>query len=269
MIQKLGRFRSVRQTYSAWQHRFQRHDVDFHRRRLQLTADSLFEELPAASISAELRQDGISVGMTLPQSVVQEVVEFATKQPCRQPGIDYSFFSREVHNGVTHRGDSVDEGIVCDGDACSAIQRIARDPQLLSIVHAYLRYWPNQIQPRLRWNFCNERRTAPTSKEYAPSLYHYDVKGLNFMAAMFFLTPTTANCGAHVMIRKSHRRKPLEMLWHPGVQSDAAVERYFPQEDKYIVSGPAGYGFVEDISCLHRAAPACLQDRLILIVRYS
>jgi hypothetical protein len=70
------------------------------------------------------------------------------------------------------------------------------------------------------------------------------------------------------MMRRSHNRKPLRMLFGSASASEANVRKRFGIENEIIIEGPAGTGFVQDTSCYHRATPPTRGDRLMLAVRF-
>ena len=99
--------------------------------------------------------------------------------------------------------------------------------------------------------------------------YHYDVGGFNFVYAGFYITDTDRHSGAHVMMKRSHNRKPLRMLLGSAVASEDAVREQFGWDNELTIEGPAGTAFVQDPSCYHRASSPTRGDRLMLAVRFS
>ena len=89
------------------------------------------------------------------------------------------------------------------------------------------------------------------------------------MYASFYILDTDRYSGAHVMMKRSHNRKPLRMLLGSTVATEAAVRQQFGQENEVMIEGPAGTGFVQDTSCYHRATPPTQRDRLMLAIRFS
>jgi hypothetical protein len=102
--------------------------------------------------------------------------------------------------------------------------------------------------------------------------YHYDVGGYNFVYVSFYITDTDRYSGAHVMMKRSHNRKPLRMLL---VECFSARR---PQAKLVCVSNlelrtkspsralrePACSGYI----MLSRATPPTHGDRLMLAVRF-
>ena len=86
---------------------------------------------------------------------------------------------------------------------------------------------------------------------------------------MFCLTDTDLQSGARVMIPATRRRKPF--AWLPGRtrRTGAEVMRHDKASDALTIPGPAGFGFLQDSSCLHKATVPVTRPRLVLQVRYS
>ena len=140
---------------------------------------------------------------------------------------------------------------------------------LRAIVRGYLGHEPRTIVPLLSWSFASsmaddERRRL----RHHVIDYHYDVEGYNFVYASFYITDCDRLSGAHVMMRRSHKRKPLRMLLGSAQASEESVYREFGRENELIIEGPAGTGFVQDTSCYHRASPPSRGDRLMLAIRF-
>jgi hypothetical protein len=70
------------------------------------------------------------------------------------------------------------------------------------------------------------------------------------------------------MMKRSHKRKPLRMLFGSARASQEAVYRQYGRENEITIEGPAGTGFVQDTSCFHRASPPTRGDRLMLAIRF-
>jgi hypothetical protein len=97
--------------------------------------------------------------------------------------------------------------------------------------------------------------------------YHFDVDGYSFIYANFYITAVDRDSGAHAYIRGSHKHKPWWMLLHSANQADNAVLEYFGKESEVVVEGAAGFGFLEDASCYHKALPPKTRERLMLQIR--
>jgi hypothetical protein len=267
----LGRFRTVRQAYSFYQNRVQRSNPEYFKDRLQPRNVSLFPGVSPQQCAQELAEKGVSFGFQLPPSLVAEVRDFAEQAPMTEPGFEAPFRVSDVHDGWLGDSRPVMRGLVQQPSACPAVERVAQDPVLLEIVRHYLNYWPTQVTRNLVWTFPSPLPEAQQKEIYNPLSYHYDVGGYNFMSAYFYITDTDAQSGAHVMIERSHDRKPLHTLFSPrsGRQPDALVLEYYGPEHELIIEGPAGFGFVQDPSCFHKLLPPRHGKRLLLHIRYA
>jgi hypothetical protein len=89
------------------------------------------------------------------------------------------------------------------------------------------------------------------------------------MTAFFYITDVDAYSGAHVMIKDSHNKKPLYMVFSSARHSDKVVLNHYGKENQIIIEGEKGFGFVQDPSCFHKLLPPVRADRLLLQIRYS
>ncbi len=121
----------------------------------------------------------------------------------------------------------------------------------------------------LHWSFASDMSDEERRQlQHVVIDYHYDVGGYNFAYASFYITDCDRNSGAHVMMKRSHNRKPLRMLMGSAHASEASVRKLYGIENEITIEGPAGTGFIQDTSCYHRASPPTQGDRLMLAVRF-
>lgn len=158
---------------------------------------------------------------------------------------------------------------VQDSSKLSMIRAIAGDEFLYKAASLFLGYRPRQVSSWLFWSLANqlsddERRDAAQTIDY-----HYDVDGFNFMYANFYLLDTTVKNGAHALIANSSRRKRLGHLLGSARLSDAEAWQTYGRDAERTMEGPAGFGFLEDASCYHKALPPESGDRLMLQLRYQ
>ena len=84
---------------------------------------------------------------------------------------------------------------------------------LRSIVTTYLGHEPQKIMSILDWSFASDFTDQERRRlKHGVIDYHYDVSGYNFVYASFYVTDTDRHSGAHVMMKRSHIKKPLRML---------------------------------------------------------
>ena len=149
------------------------------------------------------------------------------------------------------------------------VRDIAGDAFLYEAASLFLGYRPRQVSSWLFWSLAN-RLSAEQRREASQTIdYHYDVDGFNFMYANFYLLDTTAKNGAHALIAGSSRRKRLGHLLGSARLSDAEALEAYGRDFERTLEGPAGFGFLEDASCYHKALPPETGDRLMLQLRYQ
>lgn len=233
---------------------------------------TLFTDADISDIVRAINTDAVYVGLNLPADVVAEIAEFARTEPLHA---NYhpdgpTFRYEDVQRGRTPDGRSVAIGGIHEPCRCPAVQAVVDDPILRSIVTSYLGHRPRQIMTILHWSFASDFDDEERRRRLRHQVidYHYDVSGFNFVYASFYLTDTNRNSGAHVMMKRSHKKKPLRMLLGPASASPEAVRKQFGIENEITIEGPAGTGFVQDTSCYHRATPPTAGDRLMLAVRF-
>jgi len=266
----LGRFRVVRAVYSSG-----RSAIGFFQRPEQSPGQwhlpTLFSTASVPEIVQSIRDKAVYVGFNLPGHIVDEIMAFALSEPLHAiyDPKGPTFFYADVRNGVASDGRKMPIGGVSDPARCPAVQKVINDPVLRSIVRKYLGHEPREILTILDWSFASsmtddERRAL----KHGVIDYHYDVAGYDFVYASFYITDTDRYSGAHVMMQRSHKRKPLRMLFGSARASQEAVYKQFGKENEITIEGPAGTGFVQDTSCYHRASPPTKGDRLMLAVRF-
>jgi hypothetical protein len=263
----LGRFRTVRLAYGGARRLMDRRDS------VQQNGNStLFSDQNVGQIVKTVSEDAVFIGLNLPAYIVSEIDAFARSEPLH---------TNYDPNGPTFRYSDVIRGKAPDGrlvpiagihkpTRCPAVQAIVNDSVLRAIVRTYLGHEPREVTTIINWSFA-----ADFSEEEHRRLkhqnvldYHYDVSGYNFVYANFYITDTDRNSGAHVMMKRSHNRKPLRMLLGSASASEASVHKQFGRENEIMIEGAAGTGFVQDTSCYHRATPPTHRDRLMLAVRF-
>jgi len=268
----LGRFRTVRATYSGIR---RAHEAA---RRITQGRDSIRDQHPTlfpdaniARIVQSIRDDAVFVGLNLPDRIVSEIRQFGLSEPLHAiydphgPTFSYS----DVVEGKAADSRLMPIGGVREPARCPGVREVIDDPVLRAIVRGYLGHEPRKIVTILDWSFASslsdpERRRL---KHHVID-YHYDVSGFNFVYASFYITDTDRHSGAHVMMKRSHNRKPLRMLLGSACASQEEVYNQFGAENEIIIEGPAGTGFVQDTSCFHRASPPKRGDRLMLAIRF-
>ncbi|MEA5598654.1 hypothetical protein [Rivularia sp. UHCC 0363] len=265
----LGRFKTIRRGYSIYQGQLQRFKPQY-QQKLNITTASELCPIQLNQCVENIRQTGVYLGLQLNTKAVQIISSLADSNLCTEPKHHGFFLAAEIKNGRLHgKGRLVLRGLVSNIDKCPTVDKIIRDAMLIEIARKYLGYYPTLITRHLTWSFASDLDEAEIQKLYPPTNFHYDVAGLNFVTASFFVTDVDENTGPHIMIEKSHNRKPWQMLVRSNIQKEADVWRYYNRSDQLTIKGNAGFGFFQDPSCLHKLKLPRNGNRLILQIRYS
>ncbi len=262
----IGRFARIRRAYSGMRALLERVD----RRRVRNHYQgSLFPAFEVADAVATLRSEGVVCGLRLPAETLAEITAFAERQPFVPLQGGPPVAKHDVCGGLLPSGQPAVVGRVVDPEACAAVHRVVYDPALLALARSYLGYRPAITRTQLHWSFVSD--AAPDyRRELGQTIdYHFDVAWFNFLYVFFYLTDVDSRSGAHAIICRSHRRKPLSMLWHSARQSDEAVLRRYGAASELTIEGPAGSGFAEDTSCFHKALVPVTRERLALFIHYT
>ena len=265
----LGRFKTIRSGYSLFQSQLQRLKPQY-QQRLKITTTCILSPIQINKCVENIQETGVHLGLQLNEASVEKIRSFALFNHCTEPKHDGLFFASEVKNGRLNGKDrQVMRGLVSNLDRCSTVDEIVHDAMLIEIARRYLGYYPTLITRHLTWSFASDLDEAEIQKLYPPTNFHYDVAGLNFVTASFFITDVDENTGPHIMIEKSHNRKPLQMLFRSNIQKETDVWRYYNRSEQLTITGDAGFGFFQDPSCLHKLKLPRNGNRLILQIRYS
>ena len=264
-----GRFKTVRDSYSGARRLA---ELVNQPAAVEGKQDTLFPALDVAQVVRTIREEAVFVGLQLPAELVSEIEAFCLREPLhtREDPDGATFYHDDVTNGRLANGRPTPIGGVKDPLRCPAVRMVVEDPVLNRVVREYLRFSPKNVLPLLYWSFASdftdeERRNL---KHHVID-YHYDVGGYNFLYVSFYIRDTDRNSGAHVMMKRSHGRKPLRMLLGSAVAPEEEVRKVFGIENEIMIEGPAGSGFVQDTSCYHRATPPTQRHRLMFQIRFS
>jgi hypothetical protein len=136
------------------------------------------------------------------------------------------------------------------------------------MAEAHLGYSPRRVMTRLYWSPAGALSDDERRRNGQTIDFHYDIERGSALYAYFHLTDVDRQSGAHVIVARSHRRKPLAMKLASTRRSDAAVLGCYGADSVVVVEGAAGSGFLEDPACFHKVLPPVRADRLVLQLRY-
>ena len=121
----VGRFGTVRKTYTWLQKERQKNNAAHHRDRLNLREKSLFPATSPVACAEEMRNRSVSLGFQLPSEMVAEIRSYACETPLYEPGYDGLFNIDDVVKGRLPDGHIVMRGLVQEPSACHAIEQVA------------------------------------------------------------------------------------------------------------------------------------------------
>ncbi len=227
-----------------------------------------FPNLEPSSAARALRRDAAVLGLTLPDDVAHSITDFVVKGRFRHWRTRREFELRELDE---FRFEDGMPAVLADSigvDEHPAAAGVARDPAVLETLNRYLGYTPAHVDVRVLASF--PVHVSPhTRQAYGQTYqYHYDVHSFNFAYANFYLTPTDRRSGAHCMVLGSHQTKPTRWLLGSANRTDAEITSVYPRDKIITIEGPAGYGFLQDSSCMHKALPPEDAMRLMMHLRY-
>jgi hypothetical protein len=273
----LGRFATVRDAYSAL-----RSLKDAVRGSALLHIGDLYEEPTATLLVAssgylvsqepvgqqvtEMRERSYSVGPHIVPAIAAELQRQCRTLPLKVAGRDAGTYEELARS--TERYDRIAIATVRDSSKLAIVQALAADPFLHTAAASFLGYRPRRASSWLFWSFASRLSDDERRARNQTIDFHYDVDGYNFMYANFYLVDTTTHNGAHVLIEGSSRRKHWRHLMGAARLTDAEVLATYGRDAERVMEGAAGFGFLEDSSCYHKALPPLTGDRLILQLRY-
>ena len=218
----------------------------------------------AAEQVAEMRSESYSLGPQLDGNALATLQDEAQKLPLH---VDDKTVGTYATLSGARRNIAI--ATVEESSRLAMVRAVAGDEFLYQAASLFLGYRPRQVSSWLFWSLANQLSAEQRRAAYQTIDYHYDVDGFNFMYANFYLLDTTARNGAHALIAGSSRRKRLGHLLGIARLSDAEAWQTYGRDAERTLEGPAGFGFLEDASCYHKALPPESGDRLMLQLRYQ
>jgi hypothetical protein len=273
----LGRFAAVRDAYSAL-----RSLGDAVEGSVPLRIGDLYEEPTAALVVAssgylvpqkpvdeqvtEMREHSYSVGPHIASAIAAELQSQCRTLPLTVAGRDAGTYEELATS--PERYDRIALATVRESSKLAIVQALAADPLLHEAASSFLGYRARRVSSWLFWSFASRLSDDERRARNQTIDFHYDVDGYNFMYANFYLVDTTVRNGAHVLIDGSSRRKRWRHLMGAARLTDGEVVAVYGRDAERVMEGAAGFGFLEDSSCYHKALPPLSGDRLILQLRY-
>lgn len=273
VVKSLGRFHTARILYSRIQGLRSPKGMRFHPTNMEARdllicpgAETHFDGLPVDDCVRDLREQGISQAFHLSERVVDGILSYAQGSRFR---IEGGCEKKRIADFQERRdrGAPTPARAICTDVAGSAeVMSILKDRSIHAVATRYLGYRPRLCEAYLEVLFRTE--SDPSGPGYRPFRYHYDIPGFGFIAFFFYLTAVDERNGAHVMIRRSHNRKPIRLLLRSGQSAGELVAAYYDRALELTIKGPKGHGFAEDLYSFHKVLPPTGGDRISLQIRF-
>jgi len=235
------------------------------------TDSSFFPEIDVDSVVENLRRDGVCSGINLPDSALNEILEFTARTYYLGNGkfeLPFTLNNKEEQEAKYgkpflfgyHQRPSL---------SCSTIGKLENDPKLWQIAAKYLTGAPILKSTMLWWSFATPTEQLDERLQFAQGLFHYDLDDYRCLQFLFYLTDVDPSSGPHAYVKGSHRRKKLQyQLSIDRDKPDRELISYYGSESIVNICGEAGSGFAEDQFCFHRANIPTKKDRLILQIKF-
>ncbi|KJH70995.1 hypothetical protein UH38_15420 [Aliterella atlantica CENA595] len=231
--------------------------------------ESIFADIDLDTAVRALKEDGCYAGIKLPESVLQEIIEYSRSSPCYGDA-EYNMgflYADKVEIEANYKKQFVRADYFNGLLNCPAIKTIASDPKLLAIASKYMGGDAVVSGSRLWWLFVNETDYDLNKGAY---FFHYDLDDYQCLKMFFYITDVSLSDGPHVYVRGSHIKKKLKYLLSLfKLRSDQEIIDYYGEENLIPICGKAGSGFIEDVYCYHKATPPQKSDRLMLQVQFA
>lgn len=232
-------------------------------------SESLFTHLDTSNIIKTLKKDGIFDGISLPQPILENILDYVYAHDC--------FANGKINKGFKIGDKSkVDElyGHFCYvaryfniSTSCDSISKLAKDPKLWEIATQYIGPQAKYTGASLYWTF----PLMDNLKPYEFSQFHYDLEDYNSLRFCFYLSDVTLESGPHICICGSHKRKPISSIVNlfSRIYPEQKLVEFYGIEKFHPLIGKAGSGFIEDVFCFHRGAIPQKQPRLFLQLHFA
>ncbi|MEL6927564.1 MAG: hypothetical protein AAFO95_02880 [Cyanobacteria bacterium J06600_6] len=247
-------------------------DVDRAKNCLSKQESSLFKDLHTEAVVRSIKEQGYCLGLTLPDSIITELVKYAQNANLSVDGNkDFSFKYKDKNIAAAQYERQILIGNYLEVNAeCSAMQNLSKDPKLREIAAEYLGKEPVLVRSQMGWTFVGDRQAYAQKGEIgSPTVsFHYDLDDYRALKFFFYLTDVDSFSGSHRCIAGSHKKRGM-IHYFLRSQSDQKLADYYGQENMIEICGQTGFGFAEDPFCFHRGSPPSKAPRLMIQLEYA
>lgn len=228
---------------------------------------SLFKQLDVNHVVKILNQYGLYLNIYLPQTICDEIIDFAKNAIYFGDGNpNYCFLIADKEKVESKYAKKMRFGYNFNSFLCPAIGRVENDPKLWAIAAKYLETNPVLVSSQIWWTFVIEEDNEPRQGAFR---FHYDLEDYRSLKFMFYLTDVDFSSSYHVCVKGSHKKRKLkEQFSLMRDRDDREIIDYYGSEIVNIC-GSVGLGFAEDPFCFHKATIPVGRERLILEVKFA
>ena len=233
---------------------------------------SIFGDVDAEIAVKSIKKNGYCLGLQLPDSILNEMLEYAYSANISidgNQGYEFKYSDRDRASRQYNREILIGNYLAVNSE-CAAVQKLIKDPKLREIAAGYLGGKPVLVRSQMGWTFVGSTEDYAQKGEIGrPTvLFHYDLDDYRALKFFFYLTDVDSNSGSHRCVAGSHRKRKLVHYVLRG-QSDQKIADYYGAENIIEISGQAGHGFVEDPFCFHRGSPPVTAPRLMIQLEFA
>lgn len=205
---------------------------------LKVNEDTLFPGLDVAAAADALRRDAYAPGFVVPSTLVEEIAAYA----------------RAVGGKRIDRPE----------DACAAVRVLAHDPAIVDVARGYLGAEPVFLKSQIYWTVPAGNAVGNAMAAAEGGRFHYDIPDIQALTVFIYLTDVDADCGPHVVIRGTQRRRTPREILTRFITDEYAERRW--KDRIHTITGPRGTAWFEDITCYHKQAPAAKVRGMIYLI---
>lgn len=233
---------------------------------------SLFKDLDVSEFVKALHSDGISMGLKLPSTILNEILNFSENESCyadRSASCGFRLKDLQKANTKLNKNILVAQYFNTVNN-CSAIEILSKDPVLKNIACMYLGSVPKLVSSNLWWTFPGN--STKEDRDRHAHMFHRDIDDFKFVKFFFYLTDVASNDGAHIFVKGSSDRLPNTNYFdkfRSKRYSDDEVSSCYGDENILELCDKAGNGFAEDTFYLHKGQSPTHTPRLLFQLQFS
>lgn len=234
--------------------------------------NSIFKNIDLNLAVESIKERGYFLGLQLPDCILQEILAYAYYADISidgDRGWEFKYSAKKEAEQHYNRNILIGNYLAINTE-CSAMQKLAGDPQLKEVATKYLGTEPVLVRSQMGWTFVGSKNAYAQKGEIgSPTVsFHYDLDDYRALKFFFYLTDVDSSSGSHRCVDRSHKkRKLLHCIFRS--QSDREIADYYGAKSIVNICGRAGYGFAEDPFCFHRGSPPISKPRLMIQLEFA